>query len=132
MSTMPDLPRPRLGSVAPVLLVTDVVRSEAYYRERLGFEPGRLFGTPPDFCIQDRDGLSVMLAQSPIVTPHWRVVHQMWSAYFWVDDAAALFDELVGRGATIDYGLGMKPYGVLEFGVQDPDGHDIGFGEVKR
>lgn len=130
MPNTPNSPAPRLLGVAPILLVTDVMRSEAHYRERLGFEPGRLYSSPPDFCIQERDGLKVMLAQSPTVTPLWRVVHQLWSAYFWVDDAAALYDNLVARGATIDYGLDWKPYGVLEFGVQDPDGHDIGFGQL--
>jgi len=53
----------------------------------------------------------------------------IWNVYFWVDDVDALFAELKGRGAKIDYGLGNKPYGIREFGVQDLDGHDIGFGQ---
>ena len=35
--------------------------------------------------------------------------------------------------ASADYfrdRLGMKPYGVLEFGVQDLDDHDIAFGQI--
>ncbi len=122
----------KLRAVAPVIFVRDVVAAEAYYRERLGFEPGRLYNHPPDFCIQSRDGCSVMLAKSAVVTPHWQVVRNTWTAYFWVDDARALYDEMVGRGATIDYGLGLKDYGVLEFGVQDLDRHDLGFGQVVR
>ncbi len=113
-----------------MILVRDVVRAEAYYREKLGFDPGRLYNHPPDFCIQSRDGCSVMLAASPDVVPHWKVVPSTWTAYFWVDDARALYEEMIERGATIDYELGLKPYGVLEFGVQDLDGHDLGFGEV--
>ncbi len=35
-------------------------------------------------------------------------------------------------GATIDYELGMKPYGVKEFGINDPDGYDIAFGQIMR
>jgi hypothetical protein len=38
--------------------------------------------------------------------------------------------EFVGRGAEIDYGLCDQPYGCREFGTQDIDGHDIGFGQV--
>lgn len=127
-----DAASAKLSAVAPVIFVRDVVAAEAYYRERLGFELGRLYNDPPDFCIQSRDGCTVMLAKSPVVTPHWQVVRNTWTAYFWVDDARALYDEMVGRGATIDYGLGLKPYGVLEFGVQDLDGHDLGFGQVVR
>ena len=33
------------------------------------------------------------------------------------------------RGAEIDYTLYDAPSGFREFGVQDPDGHDIAFGE---
>lgn len=33
------------------------------------------------------------------------------------------------RGAKIDYTIYDAPHGMREFGVQDPDGHDIGFGE---
>ena len=128
-------PIPRMANllaVAPVLLVRDVTASAAYFRDRLGFEYDRLWGDPPDFCMVHRDGCTVMLSQAPAsarLTPHWRVVGQMWNAYFWVDDAAALYEEFVTRGATIDYHLGRKPYGVLEFGVQDLDAHDIAFGQ---
>ncbi|HEX6926133.1 MAG TPA: VOC family protein [Longimicrobiaceae bacterium] len=121
-----------ITSVAPVLLVRDVVAAAEHYRDRLGFTFERFWGDPPDFCMVKRDGIIVMLSQVPPqtqVVPHWKVVHQLWSAYFWVDDADVLHDEFVRRGATIDYGLSDKPYGIREFGVQDLDGHDLGFGQ---
>ncbi|MEJ2196223.1 MAG: VOC family protein [Ignavibacteriaceae bacterium] len=80
-----------------------------------------------------RDGLTVMLSQAPKkaeITPHWRVVEKMWNVYFWVEDVEALYTEYQQNGANIDYKLGLKPYGVKEFGVQDPDGHDIAFGQL--
>ena len=123
----------RIASHAPVLLVRDVVAAAGYYRDALGFHYDRLWGEPPDFCMVRRDGHTVMLSQAPAgaaPAPHWRVVPGMWNAYFWVDDAAALLGEFQRRGARIDYGLGLKPYGVLEFGVQDLDGHDLAFGQV--
>lgn len=123
----------RLTSVAPVLLVRDVVASAHYFRDRLGFGFDRLWGEPPDFCMVHRDGCTVMLSQAPgdaRLVPHWRVVDRMWNAYFWVDDVASLYEELRERGALIDYELGMKDYGVEEFGVQDLDEHDIAFGQV--
>jgi uncharacterized glyoxalase superfamily protein PhnB len=63
------------------------------------------------------------------IVPNWKIVDQMWNAYFWVDDVDALYQEFVAAGAKIDYGLGNKPYGIREFGIQDLDGHDIGFGQ---
>lgn len=53
----------------------------------------------------------------------------MWNVYFWVDDSAALYEELKKRGATIDYELCNQPYGCREFGIQDLDGYDIAFGQ---
>ena len=43
---------------------------------------------------------------------------------------AAIYEEFKQRGAIIDYTLGIKHYGVTEFGVQDVDDHDIAFGQV--
>ena len=117
---------------APVLLVRDVVAAANHYRDRLGFSYDRLWGHPPNFCMVARDGHVVMLSEAPpeAVVPHWTVAEKMWDAYFWVDDVDAVYAELQARGATIDYTLAVKPYGVKEFGVQDLDGHDLAFGQV--
>lgn len=125
-------PAPKLTGSAPVLLVADVVKAANYYRDQLGFCYERFWGEPSDFCMVERDGLTVMLAQvhpgTPL-TPHWKILSNTWNAYFWCDDVEALHAEFVKRGAKIDYGLGIKPYGIKEFGIQDLDGHDIAFGQ---
>ena len=123
----------RLTSSAPVLLVSDVVAAANYYRDALGFTYDRFWGEPPNFVILRRDGLSVMLTLAPpgaAIVPHWQVNPGMWNVYFWVDDVDALFAELKRKRARIDYGLSDKPYQVREFGVQDLDGYDIGFGQL--
>ena len=122
----------KLTGSAPVLLVADVVKAANYYRDQLGFTYDRFWGEPPGFVILHRDGYHVMLSQvdDPAkVIPHWKKVPQMWNIYFWVDDVDAIYAEMQANGAIIDYGLGIKDYGVKEFGVQDLDGHDIAFGQ---
>jgi uncharacterized glyoxalase superfamily protein PhnB len=122
----------RLTSSAPVLLVRDVISAANHYRDALGFSYDRFWGEPPNFVILRRDGLHVMLSQAPGgigVSPNWKV-NEIWNVYFWVDDVDALFNELKGRGAKIDYELSNKPYQVREFGIQDLDGYDIAFGQV--
>lgn len=112
--------------------MADVVKGANYYRDQLGFTYDRFWGEPPNFCMVRRDGFVVMLAQAPAsarLMPHWKVVGNMWNAYFWCDDVEALHTEFVRRGARIDYGLGVKDYGIKEFGIQDLDGHDIAFGQ---
>jgi hypothetical protein len=125
----------KLTGSAPILLVKDVVAAANYWRDCVRFSYERFWGEPPDFCILQRDGLHLMLAQmsdTAEARPHWKIVDQMWNVYFWVDDATAFHDDVVRLGAKIDYGLGLKPYGCLEFGIQDLDGHDIAFGQVIR
>ncbi len=120
-----------IGS-APILLVADVQKSAAYYRDELGFTYDRFWGDPPCFCMPRRDGHIVMLSQvddPKHIVPHYKVVPNMWNVYFWVDDVEAIYAELKEQGATIDYELGIKEYGVKEFGVQDLDGYDIAFGQ---
>jgi len=122
----------RLIQQAPILFASDLTKSIDYWVERVGFTAAGVWGEPPDFAIVLRDDARLMLSQAPAghaITPHWHIKDKLWSAYFWVDDAGALFQELKQRGAVIDYELGEKPYGVLEFGIQDLDDQDIGFGE---
>ncbi len=125
----------RITDQATPLLVRDVAASIAYWTDRVGFRATGVWGEPPDFAILERDGAFVMLGAAPgghEIVPYWRIRPHLWNAYFWVDDAAALFAEMQERGATIDYELCLQPYGVREFGIQDLDGHDIGFGEIVR
>lgn len=125
----------KIVALAPVLLVQDVVAAANYYRDKLGFAYERFWGEPANFCMIHRDGHTIMLSQAPAqhkIVPHWKAVDKMWNVYLWVDEVEAIYQEFVQRGAQIDYGLGMKNYGVKEFGVQDLDGHDIGFGQIMK
>ncbi|HEX2853074.1 MAG TPA: VOC family protein [Opitutaceae bacterium] len=132
MTPTPTAPPARLTASAPVLLVRDVVKSANHYRDALGFSYDRFWGEPPSFVILRRDEIFLMLNQAPLdhgLVPHWKVSPNMWNVYFWVTDADGLLAEFRRRGATIDYDAHDKPYGIREFGVQDIDGYDIGFGQ---
>jgi len=124
---------PTLTGSASVLLVKNVVLAADYYRDKMGFTYDRFWGEPPSFAILRRDGMYVMLKQADDpkhVVPHWTVSDKLWNIYFWVSDVDGLHAELIERGVKIDYGLCDQSYGCREFGIQDLDGHDIGFGEV--
>ena len=121
---------PQIRSVAPVFLVADVVRAAAYYSDALGFRIPRMWGDPPHFCIPWRDGQEVMLNQvgdAGLVHPN-AAQDGRFDAYFWVNDADALFEELKGRGADIVCAPEDQPYQMREFQVRDPDGHLLAFG----
>jgi catechol 2,3-dioxygenase-like lactoylglutathione lyase family enzyme len=120
-----------LTGISPVLLIADVQRSLEYYRDRLGFEC-EVYGDPPDFMAARRDEATLLFALCPEpdrIVPNWKIVHNIWNAYIRVDDADAIYAEVQKRGAGIDYTIYDAPHGFREFGVQDPDGHDIAFGQ---
>lgn len=59
---------------------------------------------------------------------NWRIVDKVWNVYR-VDDVEAIYTEVRQRGTSIDYSIYDAPSGFREFGVQDPDGHDIAIGQ---
>ncbi len=120
-----------LTGVSPVLLVAELQRSVNYFSDRLGFEC-HVFGSPPNFATAARDAAVILIAvsdQPERLVPHWQIVDRMWDAYIRVDDVDAIYAEVQARGAGIDYTIYNAPHGFREFGVQDPDGHDIAFGQ---
>jgi hypothetical protein len=121
-------------AVAPIFMVSDFGASLAYWREKVGFE-GDVYGDPPDFAILERGDARIILSQATApekIVPNWHVRDKASNAYFWVDDAKALYEEFRQRGAIIDWELYEAPYGVLEFGIQDLDDRDFAFGQVLR
>jgi predicted enzyme related to lactoylglutathione lyase len=124
----------RLTGISPVLLVSDLDRSVAYYRDRLGFTC-EVYGDPPDFATADREGATLLLAlarDASRLVPHWQIVDKMWNVYIRCDDADAIYAEVQERGAGVDYTIYDAPHGFREFGVSDPDGYDIAFGQPLR
>lgn len=123
----------KLLEAAAVLLVADVVASSSFFRDQLGFNQIDLHNDPPDFAIVGRDQVRIMLAQKPAGAahlPNWRVAPKTNNLYIWVDDVDTLYADVQRRGAHIDFTLYTTPWGTREFGVQDPDEHDITFGQV--
>jgi len=121
----------RLTGSSAVLLVADLDRAVEFWRDRLGFEC-ETYGDPPDFATASRDDAVVLLAlcgDPAAIVPNWKLVAKMWNVYIRVDDAHAIYAEVQKRGAAIDYTIYDAPHGFREFGVQDPDGHDIAFGQ---
>jgi predicted enzyme related to lactoylglutathione lyase len=121
----------RLTGSSAVLPVADVDRSVKYYRDRLGFTC-EVYGEPPDFLVARRDEAIVLMAlckEPERIVPNWRIVDNVWNVFIRVDDVEAISAEFQRRGAPIDYSLYDAPSGFREFGVQDPDGHDIAVGQ---
>ncbi|MCB1461393.1 MAG: VOC family protein [Nitratireductor sp.] len=119
-------------AIAPILLVADLAASLDYWRDKVGFE-ALTFEQAPHFAIVKRGGARLMLqevAPGTAITPNWKLHEKTSNAFVWIDDAKALYEELIERGANIDWELYEAPYGALEFGIQDLDDHDIAFSQL--
>jgi catechol 2,3-dioxygenase-like lactoylglutathione lyase family enzyme len=130
-ASMPDNPAQLVRS-APYFPVPDVEQAAVHYERVLGFRREYTGGTPPEFAIVSRDGLSIMLRLVPPSTPISPNEKQggTWDVFFWVRDAKALHSELRAKGAEIVYGpIVQEAYQMEEFAVRDRDGYVLGFGQ---
>jgi len=120
--------------IAPYFIVDDVVASADFYRDRLGFHYDRFWNDPPSFCIVEREGVVIMLAQfetTGVVRPNRTVDPEggAWDAYIWVGDANALHSEFRSKGVQIVRDIGDRPYGCRDFDIQDCNGYRLCFGQ---
>jgi len=125
-------PSARLLRHAPYFPVSDVEQCARQYETVFGFRRDYAAGSPPEFAILSRDGLSVMLRRVPEpqqISPNERQ-GGTWDAFFWVSDARALHAEMQAKGADIVYGpLVQQAYNMEEFAVRDREGYVLGFGQ---
>jgi catechol 2,3-dioxygenase-like lactoylglutathione lyase family enzyme len=129
---MPPTSQAQLSYIAPFFIVGNVLRSAAFYRDRLGFELTFLGPDRPFFAMLMRDGVGLMLkAITPEVQPtpnpsrhHWA----RWDAYVNTPDPDALAEEFTSRGVSFREPLGINPDQLRGFEVMDPDGYVLYFG----
>jgi catechol 2,3-dioxygenase-like lactoylglutathione lyase family enzyme len=122
-------------SVTPNLLVRDIARSVAFYRDVLGFTVKQ---TVPDsapfvFVWMERDGVPVFLNDPKAVEHDFpgaisRPAGGTATLFFAVSGVDDL-QEQVARQATILMPLKTQFYGMREFAIEDPDGHILTFAE---
>jgi predicted enzyme related to lactoylglutathione lyase len=125
--------RPR-WSIAPYLIVDDVVATADYYRDHLGFTYERFWNDPPSFCIVQRNGVPIMLAQfeqTGVMRPNRMVDPEggAWDAYVWIDDADAINAEFKSKGVKIVRDISNRPYGCRDFDIEDCNGYRLCFGQ---
>ena len=126
----------QLQNLIPMLNVSDIEASLAFYREAFGFE---VVSDPA--AVQEwrwatiRSGhTELMLSESScrnevkkIADPHadtgWPVIF-----YFYPDDVAALYAQVISKGYEAT-ALEVTHYGMREFSLTDPDGHVLSFGQ---
>lgn len=106
-----------LAPATPELPVRDVRATQAWYRDRLGFEiawyneDGRIGAVAHGDC-------ALFFRQTEDAIPS----HVTW---IFADDIEAFHDHAKRAGAEITDPLGETSWGLRQFTIRDPDGHLI-------
>ena len=118
-----------LKSITPILFVTDVPTSAAYFRDKLGFAIDFLHGEPPFYGAVSRDGVCIHFrcVRQPNFAELAAREHSLILASIEVADVHAFFAELQGRGADIIQPPTRQTWGGTDLYVRDPDGNVISF-----
>ena len=128
MSPPASIQLSEIGQIA--LVVGDVARATAFYRDVLGLK--FLFNAGPNLAFLMAGGVRIMLTAPEGNT----AVGKNSILYFKVADLAAAHTEIVARGATNEHGpqliAKMPEHELWMAFVRDPDGNLVGMMEEKR
>jgi catechol 2,3-dioxygenase-like lactoylglutathione lyase family enzyme len=112
--------RRMLQQILPGLPLSDVPAGVAYYRDVLGFDVNY---QQDDLGVMDRDNVRLLLIAR---TERHKGIG---SAYVYVENVDALYDELRRKGANVQGEPVSWPWGLREFRVLDLEGNEISFGQ---
>lgn len=109
--------------IMPTLASLDYDRTEAFYRDKLGFHTLTKMDT---FLSMERGNFRLHF---------WRCndpnIPKQTSCYVYVEGVDALYEEYQAQGVVHPNGsIGDRDYGVRDFAILDVDGNLITFGEL--
>lgn len=129
MTTTPSV---NFVSATPNLLVSDLARSLAFYRDVLGFQLKDSVPHEPPFVFAwlIRDGVELFLNDAKPVVAEFTTLHagNTSTLFVIVNDVDALHAQISNQ-ARIVMGLTNQFYGMREFALLDPDGYLITFAQ---
>jgi len=120
---------PVLKVALPVVFVSSVRASGAFFRDKLGFAIDFLHGNPPFYASVSRDAarLHLRFVHEPVISPEVREREELLSAFVEVDNINTLFAEYKAAEVEFAQPLRKEPWGASTFIVLDPDGNRICF-----
>jgi catechol 2,3-dioxygenase-like lactoylglutathione lyase family enzyme len=127
--------RPAISAISPSFIVSDVDRTIAFYRDKLGFETR--FQEPaenPFFAIIGRDGAQIFIKSEKDISPapnSTRHRHLRLDAFVYAPDPDALAADFSANGAAFSAPLKDTHDGLRGFEITDPDGYVLFFGRPR-
>ena len=122
----------KVQKVAIQFIADEVVTTAEHYRDVLVFKLLGYFADPPVYAMAARDVAEMHFgkaANAPQTSNRERQVGLGCDPYIWVNDLAALHEELSAKGAVIIEGPVTRIYGSIEITVSNCNGFLIVFGD---
>jgi uncharacterized glyoxalase superfamily protein PhnB len=122
-----------IHNIAPQFFTTDIPRTLAWYKEKLGFECRSTWPetqhAPPVYAIvvRDQQAIHFRCAEPPTPNPD-KYPDELLDAYLNVDDADALYAEFAAKDVEFTRELDNTPWHTREFVLKDCDGRLLAFG----
>lgn len=119
----------KLSSMVPMVCVSDVPRSVAFYQQALGFQVLNTYEHEGQlnwaFLRSDPVELMLVAGEEPFGDRQCRDV----ILYFYPTDIETLHMNLMQQGFPVGE-LSATFYGMKEFRLEDPDGYELCFGQA--
>jgi predicted enzyme related to lactoylglutathione lyase len=115
-----------ITSTMYVLAVPSLARSEAFYRDVLGFEVREM--GDPGWRMFVKDTCRIMAGECPDAMAAAELGDHSYFGYFVVDGIDDYYGRVCSRGAELIKPLRDEAWGMREFGLRTVDGHRIMFG----
>ncbi len=117
-----------IRQIAPQFFTTDIPRTLAYYKDKLGFECLGTWQDPPVYAIVARDQHAIHFRCSTPPIHADKYEEELLDAYLHVENADALYAEYAANGVEFTRGPANMPWHSREFVVKDCDGRLLAFG----
>jgi uncharacterized glyoxalase superfamily protein PhnB len=118
-----------IRQIVPVFFTTDIPRTLAWYKAKLGFDCLGTWHDPPVYAIVARDhhAFHFRCAEPPKSNPE-KYTDELLDAYLNVEDADVLHAEYAANGVEFTRDLADMPWHAREFVIKDCDGRLLAFG----
>ena len=125
----PSTDRPEFLRTHPQIFVTNIERSAAFYRDRLGFSVEYLYGDPPHYGLVERGGAGLNLRHVDEIPfdVEVREREDLLAATIIVGNLKALFVAYEEAGVEFHQPYREQPWGAHDFIIADPDRNLIHF-----
>jgi len=125
-------PAPHVSFYAaePVLPVQDVAATVEFYRTRLGFQVGFLYGDPPTHASVTRGEWSARAVRIQFTqTASKAVDNPAGQIYIFVGaEIDTLYAHYCGQAVSVIKEIASQPWAMREFTIADNNGHQLRFG----